>query len=405
MASRSPFTWALVATLTAVQAAPAQPTVLTRRVVSNAAARNAVCNDGTPPVYFTSLVPGATRWMLYLEGGAGCYNEASCADRLQNYHYLVSSTDMNGTLEQTGPFQRDCSLNPALCNANLAFVHYCTSDWWVGTAQNSSAGVPFLGKYVVRAVVEEVTAMPEFQASATQLLLAGLSAGGIGVLQNADYVASLLADLAPTVELKAFADSAWFMGGPSLEPSPCTDSMQCNQEETFIMGVSLWQAHLQDACANAVPPALLWKCLFGYNVHRYIQTDLFTAHLLMDWWQAKQDGVTASPSAMTATEMRWVLSRGAQNAMLTTQATSRAYFALNCFEHSLTNSRRFWARLINGTSISEALAAWYDGQVPQLIDSTKYLNGNPTCDDPAAHVLPVESLNGKRRMLRAPALV
>ena len=41
-------------------------------ILKNSLQKNAICNDGTAPVYLTDFVSNSTSWLLYLPGGAMC---------------------------------------------------------------------------------------------------------------------------------------------------------------------------------------------------------------------------------------------------------------------------------------------------------------------------------------------
>lgn len=51
--------------------------------LADAASKQALCNDGTAPVYYKHLVEGSSEYLIYLEGGGGCFNETACELRYQ----------------------------------------------------------------------------------------------------------------------------------------------------------------------------------------------------------------------------------------------------------------------------------------------------------------------------------
>ena len=55
-------------------AAPVSPSTLVKHVVKDAVQRQAVCNDGTPAVYYYHRGSGAeaAHWLIHLEGGGWC---------------------------------------------------------------------------------------------------------------------------------------------------------------------------------------------------------------------------------------------------------------------------------------------------------------------------------------------
>ena len=69
---------------------------------SNAAERNATCNDGTPSGYYLWRSPTkSNKWIIYLEGGGLCYDLASCLSRPK---MLTSSTPWPKRLGAYGLF-------------------------------------------------------------------------------------------------------------------------------------------------------------------------------------------------------------------------------------------------------------------------------------------------------------
>ena len=52
---------------------------------------DALCNDGSLPLYYSSLSSTSKDWLIFLPGGAGCSNPESCINRLQVDPGLTSS--------------------------------------------------------------------------------------------------------------------------------------------------------------------------------------------------------------------------------------------------------------------------------------------------------------------------
>lgn len=75
-----------------VESSSRSPT-LYRQALKDADKKDAVCNDGTAPLYYINLNPDSTEWLFYLQGGGDCYNKASCADRA-----AIASDLMTGSL-------------------------------------------------------------------------------------------------------------------------------------------------------------------------------------------------------------------------------------------------------------------------------------------------------------------
>lgn len=87
----------------------------------------AVCNDGSPGAFYYTEGSDPTTWLIYLEGGLWCWNQATCEMRQANGPTQVSSTEWPDTMSQNGIFDTDESLNP-FATANKVYIGYCSSD-------------------------------------------------------------------------------------------------------------------------------------------------------------------------------------------------------------------------------------------------------------------------------------
>ena len=100
----------------------------------------AQCNDGSPATYAWKKSPtGSNKWVIFLAGGAACYDKKSCEDRWwladpgkPKKHLFMSTTQeekVNSKL--SGIFSPNKDESP-VWDANKAFLHYCTSDYHLG---------------------------------------------------------------------------------------------------------------------------------------------------------------------------------------------------------------------------------------------------------------------------------
>lgn len=74
------------------------------------------------------------------------------------------------------------------------FVPYCSSDSWSGTKikPDTRDGLRFMGSLIVRQVVADLIPLGLGHSQGADLLMAGSSAGGLGVMLNLDKVRSFL---------------------------------------------------------------------------------------------------------------------------------------------------------------------------------------------------------------------
>lgn len=264
------------------------------------------CNDGTVAVFY--FRPGATaagrdNWLIELQGGGACASPSTCAARWCSIDQQFSATAMSsrnqpaawkadGITRRAGPAGE---VNP-FADWNHVFVHYCSSDTWDGQrppiavdAVHPVTGAPvryqieFRGAAIFDAAIatlrREGVAVPAYTLgggatelpdldSAAQVVLAGASAGGAGVIANADRLAARLRATNPTLRFGAIADS---ITGPDKGLLDYAPSMPCT-----LAGWCSYQAHMEnhpgpvfqlsrgeDTCASwhaAHAPATAWKC-------------------------------------------------------------------------------------------------------------------------------------------------
>ncbi len=187
---------------------------------------DALCNDGTPAaIYFRPGAPSArTKWVIQLQGGGGCRSGDDCAKRWCAVDTNFGEQQMTSALSPTGGIRSTGILaarpESAFVDWNVVFIHYCSSDSWVGTKRDlvmhghhPITGAPtdfrahFLGSRILDATLAKLrapsagalvftldgsnTAMPSLDL-ATEVVLAGASAGGSGTIMQLDRVAAAL---------------------------------------------------------------------------------------------------------------------------------------------------------------------------------------------------------------------
>ena len=171
--------------------------------------RLAVCNDGSPAVYY--MAPGvgedAKRWIIFLEGGVGCVNKLECLDRWKSGgtdHTKMSSKSYPATADiGTGIMSRDPVRNPYFHQWTFVYVKYCSSDYWSGAndtpvpaclegncpAEPGPSTWYFRGRRIVDALLEDLADPEEDRPSltdATEVIWAGCSSGSVGAQRTLD---------------------------------------------------------------------------------------------------------------------------------------------------------------------------------------------------------------------------
>ena len=224
---------------------------LTWRNISNP---RAVCNDFSRAGYFIRRQAGSSKWVIFLESGGLCYSAESCNSRFVRPDIIGEGMSLRQAWESSGlseekrisPFMTsmstigstkgvhgrdlldmDSSRNPSFYNYNHVLIPYCSSDAWlandsrpyVNNISNQSHFLKdfyepdskelqfvFRGSVIFRSVIEELIANESLEVS-TDVVLAGSSAGGLGVINHASWVEEML----NMTRLSIITDSSWFI--------------------------------------------------------------------------------------------------------------------------------------------------------------------------------------------------
>lgn len=225
------------------------------------------CNDGTPFSFQVRLSPsGQSRtWVIGLEGGASCDdNRSPCAARPPS----LTTTDgpdkdfSPDLLEQvpgppqplSGPFDSSAAENPTFADANHVWAHYCSSDFYSGATTDlipngaSAAGWYFSGRHHVHALLAILKQRYGFddRNSATKVLVVGQSAGGTGVIANADQFVAMAPRTALRGQLRLVLEGSWHadIDDPALRFGEADTS----DRQAFREAYTFWRARSNVAC-------------------------------------------------------------------------------------------------------------------------------------------------------------
>ena len=179
----------------------------------------------------------------------------------RNETQFFSDTDSDElSIEGRDVLSSDCDENPAFCDHGHVLVPYCSSDLWLGSEDTSSRQpssllgeepcncwdqdcfkynpksedlqFTFRGQTIFRSVLETLDRMYDLQR-ASEIVLVGSSAGGVGVLNSAKWVREKFEN----VSIKVITDSSWFINfrdaiveefGAVTETDPSQDGVAGN---------------------------------------------------------------------------------------------------------------------------------------------------------------------------------
>lgn len=220
---------------------------------------------------------------------------------------------------------RDCKENPLFCHHNHVVLPYCSSDLWLGNdtrdlgpeneenffahqyePDTSELQFVFRGAEIFRSAIIDLLNFGLDEA--TELVLLGSSAGGIGVINHVRWLQGLFRGSAMKVDISIIIDSAWFInfngdiakefrgffhidsedsevsfsiqGGVNSTMSS-GNSEQATESKAEFFDIISWQ----DACSDlrdGVPCCILAHCLLSSDEYYPSDVPLFSINSLYD---------------------------------------------------------------------------------------------------------------------------
>jgi len=158
------------------------------------------CGDGSEFSYFVRKAD-PTKVLFFLEGGGACFTKETCGTDSRTYKRTVGYED--GMTDGEGIFDFANPSNP-FADYSVVFVPYCTGDVHIGNATTDYGdGVVVHHNGYVNGTTA-LAKMAELFPDATQLVVAGESAGSI----PSPLYAGLAHDLLPEARLTVLADGS-----------------------------------------------------------------------------------------------------------------------------------------------------------------------------------------------------
>lgn len=347
-------------------AAPPNALMVGLTLVQGAAAKGAVCLDGTLPGYHLhrGFGTGSNSWLIQLEGGGWCNNIRSCVYRKKTHR--GSSTYFERVIPFTGILSNKAEENPDFFNWNRVKIRYCDGASFAGDSENKAAGLQFRGQRIWLAAMEEL--MSKGMRYANQALLSGCSAGGLASILHCDEFRGLFPG---RNRVKCLSDAGLFMdvvdvsGGHTLR--------------NFFNGVVSLQGvqrSLPRWCTNHRDAT---SCFFPQNLIANIKTPLFVLNAAYDSWQLQESLAppTADPHGIwryckmnnercSATQIQFL--QGFRNRMLNAVRRFAAsgqtgLFINSCFAHCQSERQDTWfadnSPVVHNKAVAIAVGDWY----------------------------------------------
>lgn len=346
------------------------PAEFVKQVIDTRSYPDAVCNDGSPAVFYiqrglgTLAAANTDKTVIGLQGGGYCLRDADCSLRASE---LVSSISYPSRVSSEGMLSGDAD-NPTFRSWNRVRVPYCSSDFFTGDTgpTGGTTNYRFRGAKILAAVVQTLNSQYGIGKPGDTVILAGSSAGAVGAFINANRVRAML----PGATLLTLIDAGVYPDAPPPVP-PSTPPAAVR--DLGAIGIRYWNGQVDADCAAANPgnPGL---CYLFEHAQPTLRTPFFIA-------QNARDGVGIGNVGFldTATNLEeptiaaWIdgtylpairdilggvgLSVG-QGVFATCDSTDI---------HTLSSTDALWTRSIaafGGRSLEGTVAAWVAGGRP-----------------------------------------
>ncbi|KAI4349852.1 hypothetical protein L6164_010400 [Bauhinia variegata] len=342
------------------------PLMVGLTLIQAAAAKGAVCLDGTLPGYHwhRGYGSGANSWIINLEGGGWCNNVRTCVFRKTTRR--GSSRFMEKEIPFTGILSNNAQENPDFFNWNRVKLRYCDGASFTGDSEHTAAQLQFRGQRIWLAAMEDL--MSKGLRHAEQALLSGCSAGGLATIIHCDEFRGRFPS---TTKVKCLSDAGLF-----LDVADVSGGRTLRNMYSGVVGLQGVQKNLPRICLNHHDPT---SCFFPQNLIASVRTPLFILNAAYDSWQIQSS--IAPPSAdrhgywrdcrlnhakCTASQIHFL--QGFRNQMLNavkdfSRSSQNGLFINSCFAHCQSERPDTWfsddSPVIGNKPIAIAVGDWY----------------------------------------------
>lgn len=249
------------------------PTDFVKQTIDLSVYPDAVCNDGSPAIFYiqrglgAAAAANANKTVIGLQGGGYCLSDADCSLRPSD---LISSTGYSAQTAAEGLLSSDPS-NDTFRSWNRVRVPYCSSDFFSGDIgpTGGTTNFRFRGAKIVAAVVQTLNRQYGIGKSGDTVILAGGSAGAVGAFINANRVRASL----PGATVLTLIDAGVY---PDIAPPMPGTPPRTSVSDLGAIGISYWNGQVDVDCAAANPgsPGL---CYLFEHAQASLRTPFFIA--------------------------------------------------------------------------------------------------------------------------------
>lgn len=310
----------------------------------------AICNDGSKAVFYVGAKP-SNKWIIFFESGGLCSTMEECNERYKNKEtsVLMTSKTMPSQVEGKDFLSADEIDNPQFHDYSRVLVPYCSSDLWLGSKTNSQnvsvENFSFRGRTIFQSVIADLMDRHNLTRSSV-MVLAGSSAGAIGVLNHAAWVKNELASRNSTTELLALVDSGWFINFRNSMKLRAKPEFAAIAGINFTMLPACADLSLGYSCCMSAS-CMLSRKFFPSDLKSFVVSSLYDIYMLADVLKGFEDeGKTVEDNAADYTSVVSMYGGAMSESVIFTEglANKLSYFAPACFQHTYFSTSSLWGK-------------------------------------------------------------
>ena len=274
------------------------------------------CLDGSPSGgYFRAAASpsAAQKWRIHFQGGGWCFSADDCLARSRGWGgtstvwppllsgmWGVGGAGFSGLLGANAS-----SINP-FGEYNTVWWSYCDGSSWTSDRAApllvNQTPLHFRGRAILDAQLYELERKYSFLSSATEVIISGTSAGGMGALLHSSFLRAQLRQ--PAAKVVAVPDAGWWWDAPAYGNA---SQRLFHADLTAAIGPGLWNATLRGpsgaACLAAPPAGDRALCFLQPTAYAFNDVPTFVVQSLVDpynqqYCYASSGAATPTPSAM-----------------------------------------------------------------------------------------------------------
>lgn len=337
------------------------------------------CLDGSPAGYYYHFNPESSRFIIFLEGGGYCITEKDCTARAKTAFGSSKTWSQTIPIKADGDIiSTDPTINPDFYADNHIYVPYCSGDVFSGTrtaVSDETYGLYFAGHLIIDAIVQDLVARNHF-ADATEIIVGGISAGGIGTLNNIDFIASAF----PHARVSGYLNGGWFISVEDYGQFAGSEQ-HSYMGDTVASAQKLFLPYVDATCATVYHPMPVY-CILGPVAQPFVKSRLFIAEMIFDAEQIFIEHKTPAVENQTVAEYIGFFGEAMSTSTLYTLPIasglkqSTGLFQASCLGHYVD-----WSLVVvQKQTLQQTFHNWYfNSGVAHVYDEQTQLPVNPTC--------------------------